>query len=92
VSGTTAGIAVLADPTNPIPTYWHSRDYGLMAANPFGGKKAGFPDTRDRKELVRLAKGEHLKLRYGIYLHKGDVKEGKVADGYEQFVKLKEAK
>jgi Methane oxygenase PmoA len=88
VDGKTAGIAVFADPDNSIPTYWHARDYGLLAANPFGGKKSGFPDARERKELLKLAKGEHLKLRYGVYLHLGDVKEGKVAEAFEQFVKL----
>jgi hypothetical protein len=38
---------------------------------------------------VRLDKGQHLKLRYGILLHTGDVKEGKVAERYERFLKLK---
>jgi hypothetical protein len=84
-----AGIAVLADPGNPVPSYWHSRGYGLMAANPFGRAKSGFPDTKDKTDLVKLAKGEHLKLRYGIQVHKGDVKGGKVAEAYEKFVGLK---
>jgi hypothetical protein len=89
VAGTTAGIAVFADPSNPYPTAWHSRGYGLMAANPFGRNKAGFPDLRGKTDLVRLAKGDHLKLRYGIFLHTGDVDTGKVATAYERFVKRK---
>jgi hypothetical protein len=89
VEGTTAGIAVLVDPSNPHPTYWHSRGYGLMAANPFGRAKSGFPGAKGKTELVKLAKGEHLKLRYGLLLHMGDAKEGKVAEHYAQFVKLK---
>jgi hypothetical protein len=36
--------------------------------------------------LVKLAKGEHLKLRYGILLHAGDAQSGKVADCYKAFV------
>jgi hypothetical protein len=82
-----AGIAIFDDPSNNPPACWHSRDYGLMAANPFG--RRSFPGTKDIKELVRLDKGEHLKLRYGVLLHRGDVKEGKVAEHYEQFVKLR---
>jgi hypothetical protein len=85
----TAGIALFADPKNPYPSAWHSRGYGLMAANPFGRAKSGFPSQRGKTELVRLAKGEHLKLRYGILIHLGDVKEGKVASYIEKFTQLK---
>ena len=49
---------------------------------------AKFPDRKDKKELVKLKKGEHLKLRYGLYLHASDVKEGKVAQVYAKFTKL----
>jgi hypothetical protein len=88
--GKTVGIAILADPDNPYPTCWHARGYGLMAANPFGRDKSGFPAEKGKSDLVKLAKGDHLKLRYGILLHAGDVKEAKVADAYDRFVKLKE--
>ena len=64
------------------------RAYGLLAANPFGRAKSGFPGARGRTDLVKLDRGEHLKLRYGILLHTGDVKTGKVAEAYEQFMKL----
>jgi hypothetical protein len=89
VDGKTAGITIFADPANPYPTCWHSRGYGLMAANPFGRDKAGFPAMKGKKDLVKLAKGDHLKLRYGLLLHSGDAHEGKVAEIYERFVKLK---
>lgn len=84
-----AGIAVFADPKNPVDTCWHVGNYGLMAANPFGREKhAGFPDRAGNNTPVKLAKGEHLKLRYGVYVHQGDVKSGKVAEAYAKFVKL----
>ena len=89
IDGKTVGLAILTDPTNPYPSCWHSRGYGLMAANPFGRAKSGFPAVAGQKELVKLAKGEHLKLRFGLLLHPGDAKEGKVADYYQQFLKLK---
>lgn len=89
IDSKSAGIAIFADPKNPYPSCWHVRGYGLMAANPFGREKSGFPDMKGKKDLVKLSKGEHLKLRYGMLLHKGDVKEGKVAEYYAQFVKLK---
>lgn len=81
------GLAIFDHPKNPHPAHWHSRDYGLMAANPFGRAKSGFPGMKGKTDLVKLAKGEHLKLRYGILLHAGDVKLGKVAEHYAEYVK-----
>jgi hypothetical protein len=85
----TAGITIFADPSNRFATAWHSRGYGLMAANPFGRNKSGFPAMKGKTDLVRLEKGEHLKLRYGLLLHMGDAREGKVAEFYDRFTKLK---
>jgi hypothetical protein len=84
-----AGITIFAGPKNPVPTCWHARGYGLLAANPFGRQKSGFPAMKDNSKLVRLARGERLDLRYGLFLHLGDVKEGQVADYYDRFTKLK---
>jgi hypothetical protein len=89
IDGKVVGLAIFDDPSNRYPACWHSRGYGLMAANPFGRMRSGFPAMKGQKELVKLAKGEHLKLRYGILVHAGDAKQGKVADYYQQFVKLK---
>ena len=85
------GVAILDDPANPFPAYWHSRDYGLMAANPFGrDKHAKFPAAKGNNTLVRLAKGEHLHLRYGILVHQGDAVEGQVGEHFKRFVELRE--
>jgi hypothetical protein len=90
IDGKVAGLAILADPKNPQATCWHSRNYGLMAANPFGRKRAAFHAVKDRTDLVRLAKGEHLKLRYGLLVHDGDTETARVADLYQRFVQLRE--
>jgi hypothetical protein len=89
IDGKVIGLSILDDPRNRYPACWHSRGYGLMAANPFGRGKSGFPAMRGRTDLVRLRKGEHLKLRYGLLIHPGDALEGKVAESFRQFVKLK---
>jgi hypothetical protein len=88
LEGRTVGLAVLDDPGNPHAACWHARGYGLLAANPFGRAKSGFPDTRGRTDLVRLGLGERLRLRYGIVVHEGDAQSGKVAQHYQRFVEL----
>jgi hypothetical protein len=87
VSGAKVGIAIFDDPRNRYPAAWHVRAYGLMAANPFGRARSGFPATRGQTELARIPKGEHLRLRYGVFVHLGDAKEGQVSRFYEQFVR-----
>ena len=36
VNDSFAGITIMPDPDNFRPCWWHARDYGFMAANPFG--------------------------------------------------------
>jgi Methane oxygenase PmoA len=83
------GLAILTDPSNPVASCWHSRGYGLMAANPFGRDASGFPAMKGKSDLVKIDKGDHLRLRFGLLIHPGDAKEGKVAEYYDKFVKLK---
>jgi Methane oxygenase PmoA len=90
IDGKVVGLAIFDDPKNPYPACWHVRSYGLMAANPFGREKhAEFPAMKGNNELVRLKKGEHLKLRYGMLLHTGDAVSGDVAAAYKRFVELR---
>jgi hypothetical protein len=92
IDGKTVGLATLDDSANPYPACWHVRSYGLMAANPFGRKKSGFPAMKDNSNRVLLAPGQHLNLRYGLLIHPGDAKAGKVAEYYQRFVKMKRQK
>ncbi|HEV3262208.1 MAG TPA: DUF6807 family protein [Gemmataceae bacterium] len=87
IDGKAVGLAMLDDPANPYPACWHSRGYGLMAANPFGRARSGFPDMRGKTDLVKLDKGQHLRLRYGLLIHPGDAKAGHVAAYYKRFAK-----
>jgi hypothetical protein len=85
IDGRAYGLAILADPANPYPSCWQSRNYGLMAANPFAREHSGYPAMKGRTDLVKLPKGEHLKLRYGLLIHPGDAAQGKVAEQFERF-------
>jgi hypothetical protein len=89
IDGKVVGLAIFDDPKN-IPSCWHVRGYGLMAANPFGrAKHAQFPGVKGNNDLVKLKKGEHLHLRYGMLLHTGDAVTGEVAEHFKRFVELR---
>jgi hypothetical protein len=86
IGGKVAGIALFDDPANKPRACWHARGYGLLAANPFG-REGSFPSQKGKTDLVRMAKGDHLKLRYGVLIHAGDTKEAKVAEAFATFAK-----
>jgi hypothetical protein len=70
--GNVVGVVMFEHPKNfRAPTWWHARDYGLFAANPFGIHD--FEAKKDEKHLGdhKLAKGESLTLRYRFYFSKG---------------------
>ena len=68
VDGKDVGIAIMDHPDNPRhPTTWHARDYGLVAANPFGlshfekaGKGAGD---------FTIKKGDKVTWKYRFEFH-----------------------
>ncbi|MCI0534746.1 MAG: PmoA family protein [Verrucomicrobiales bacterium] len=85
VNGKTVGLAIFDHPSNPKhPTWWHVRDYGLFAANPFGvhdfEKKA--PGTGN----FTIPAGQSATFRYRFYLHEGDEKQAKVEQRYQEYV------
>jgi len=52
------------------PTYWHVRDYGLFAINPFGIRDyTGVPEGEPGAYTIE--KGQSLTFRYRIYMHEG---------------------
>jgi hypothetical protein len=87
VEGKTVGIAIFDHPQNPRhPTWWHVRDYGLFAANPFGQHDfESLPDKTAGNLIVPA--GQSVTFRYRFYLHEGDDQKAKVAEKYKQYVK-----
>ena len=51
-----------------------------MAANPFGRGKSGFPDMKGRTDLVKVNKGESIKLTYAMVAHDGDATSAKLSE------------
>jgi hypothetical protein len=87
VAGKTVGVAIFDHPENlRHPSWWHVRDYGLFAANPFG--KRYFEKLEDKTAGNHtIPSGKSLDLKYRFYFHKGDEKAAKVADEYASWTK-----
>lgn len=82
VEGQTVGVAVLNHPDSfRFPTTWHVRDYGLFAANPFGWKDFGMKKSGE----YTLPKGESIRFRYRVVLHKGDTPSAHVPDAFQAY-------
>jgi hypothetical protein len=87
VDGKIVGIAVLDHPGNPRhPTWWHVRDYGLLAANPFGQHDFENGTNRRAGELT-IPSGQSVKFRYRVILHEGDEKKAHIAERFNDYVK-----
>lgn len=76
VEGMTEGVAVFQWPDGHDHK-WLTREYGC-----FGPRR---PEAQNGK-LFKLLKGDSLSQRVGIYVHKGDVKSGKVERFYVQYI------
>ena len=64
LAGRLWGAAIFPAQSNPTPTWWHSRDYGVVVANGFGQRV--LPAAAAGKLVVPA--GGALSLRYGILL------------------------
>ena len=91
INGKIMGVAIFDHPSNPRhPTWWHVRDYGLFAANPFGvhdfeKKPAGTGN-------MLIPAGKSVTFRYRIVLHEGDEKQADIATLYKTFATEKPSK
>ncbi|MEL7497721.1 MAG: PmoA family protein [Planctomycetota bacterium] len=86
IDGQPISIAMFDHPSNlRHPTMWHARDYGLVAANPFGmhhflGKPKGTGE-------VTIAKGSTLSLRYRLEIFASEVDRERVEAKWNAFAK-----
>jgi hypothetical protein len=84
VNGQTVGVAIFDNPANPrYPTYWHSRAYGLFAANPFGVHD--FTGDKQQDGSLTVNAHETLRFRYRVVIHPGDVHTANIAELYKQY-------
>lgn len=84
LKGEKVGVAILDHPQNPKhPTYWHSRSYGLFAANIFG--EHDFYSDKSRNGSVTIEPGKSLRFRYRVIIHPGDYKTADIAKMYADY-------
>ncbi len=83
VEGEKLTVAILDHPGNPKhPTFWHSRDYGLFAANPFG--EHDFFDDKKRDGSITVEPGKEIRFRYRVIIASPDLD---MAKAYAAYVK-----
>jgi hypothetical protein len=88
IDGKALGIAILDHPSSmKSPTHWHSRDYGLFAANIFG--EHDFYNDKTRDGSVTLQPGKSMRFRYRVVVHPGSTAEANIADLYSEWAKSK---
>lgn len=86
-SGQTVTIVLMDHQTNlRHPTWWHARDYGLLAANPFG-----IHDFEKKKDKTlgnhTLKKGQSLTFQYRLLLFQGTPDQKKIDQFWTEFIK-----
>lgn len=87
IDGKPVGVAILNSPSSfRYPTRWHSRDYGLFAANPFGEKEMATGKESKEGNYI-LEKGKSIDLKYRVIVHPGSASDAHIADLFAQYSK-----
>ncbi len=85
---TFCGLTLMPGPKNFRPSWYHSRDYGLVVANPFGKKAmTGAKRPEMQPDMTVVPKGEVLRLTFGVVAF-ASTAEPDNATAYEWFNEL----
>lgn len=81
IDGKPVGVAIFDNPRNPRhPTTWHARDYGLVAANPFGAHD--FSKAKKGSGDLVIQAGESVTFRYAFLFHHGTDEKRTIDEHY----------
>ena len=76
-NGVTEGLAIFQNPNNRwYPAPWFTRDYGFFSPTPMYWIEG---------DVLKLAKGEILALRYRVIVHSGDAKAAGIGDLFREY-------
>ncbi|MEM9411879.1 MAG: PmoA family protein [Planctomycetota bacterium] len=82
------GIVMMDHPSNlRHPTTWHARDYGLLAANPFGLHH--FQKSNKGAGEWEVPVGQNLNLRYRVVFYTGQWQANDIDEQFQKFAKQK---
>lgn len=85
--GNPVSVTVFDHPRNlRHPTWWHARDYGLFAANPFGIHDFEKSEDKTKGDHV-LSKGQSMTQRYRVLIEKGGPDQARLADEFAAFAR-----
>lgn len=80
------GVTLMPDPANFRPSWYHARDYGFVAANPFG--RNAF--TRQEKSRLVVPAGKPLRLRFAVQFHSQPLAATEPLPPVQQLVRARE--
>lgn len=87
IDGKTCGVAIFDHPENlRHPTWWHARDYGLVAANPFGMSDFERGKHKRGAGSHTVAKDDTLNFSYRFVFFAGTPGQVDIARKYEKWV------
>jgi hypothetical protein len=84
VGGRKVGIVVFEHPKSfRHPTTWHARDYGLLAANPFGLRE--FTGDSNKDGSWTIPESSSLEFRYRVVIYDGELTPAQLAIAYSEY-------
>ncbi|HEY7120319.1 MAG TPA: PmoA family protein [Tepidisphaeraceae bacterium] len=86
IGGKPYGVAIFDHPDNPRhPSRWHTREYGLHAANIFGLHDYDPKNTPKGAGDLTLEPGKTLTFKYRVLFHQGDAASAKLDERYKEW-------
>ncbi len=84
IDGNHVGVVVMPHPGNFRPSWFHARDYGFIAVNPFGRKAF----TNGEPSRVEVKPDEAFRLRYGVHIYSHGGAAPDAAAAYAEYLDL----
>lgn len=86
--GKKVGVAILEHPKSfRAPTYWHARDYGLFATNPFGLHDFFNDKTKDGSH--KMEPKQSIRFRFRVVLHPEETAQAGIDKLFAEYAKTK---